>query len=339
MSVSRDGPNRDQELKTYIGQREAEERKSQTMSLRVEAYQLGLAQVRSLTPSDEPSQSQKKYFLWAMINVDPERCTEEARSMLRAGQGLTRAPAQVLKMYKNGRVREFLTSAASDAIFVQAILEGQEMSRCSSMSLASALLLQDLSGPHVAAIHYFCGAHNNAQDSLSGGTGIARVLIGQLLCIREFDFTFLHAEWRAALDQGNQLALFALFEPLIAQLQVTTLFCVIDAITLFEGNTWKDDPPDVLISELIRVATQCRTFVHLKLLVTSSSRSRIVGPQFQQGGHRGLVRLQLGGEEAEVSMKAVKLEVAKNRVRLSPSPGHSPRLLRPLSPRHVMSYP
>jgi len=309
------------------------------MSLRVENYQLGLAQVRSLTPSDEPSQHQKKYFLWSIINVDPERCTEEAKSMLRAGQDLSRAPAQVLKMYKNGRVREFLTTAASDAIFVQAIIDGQEMSRCSSMSLASVMLLQDLSGPHVAAIHYFCGAHNNAQDSLSGGIGIARVLIGQLLCIQEFDFTFLHAEWRTALSKQNQDALFALFEELIAQLHVTTLFCVIDAITLFEGNTWKDDPPDALVSALIRVATQCRTDVHLKLLVTSSSRSRIVGPQFQQGGHRGLVKLQLDDGESEVSIRAVRLEVAKNRMRLSPSPGRSPRPSRPVSPRHVMSYP
>lgn len=259
--------------------------------------------------------------------------------MLRAGQGLNHAPAQVLKMYKNKRVRDFLTFAESDAILVQAIIDGEEMSRCSSMSLASALLLQDLSGPHVAAIHYFCGAHNAPQDPLSGGIGIARVLIGQLLCIQEFDFSFLQEKWRILLDQGNPHALFALFEPLIAQLQVTTLFCVIDAITLLEGDTWKDDPPSALISELIRVATQCPTNVHLKLLVTSSSISRTVGPQFQQGGHNGLVKLQLGYEEAEVSMRSVKLEVAKTRVRLSPSPGHSPRLVRPVSPRHVMSYP
>jgi hypothetical protein len=51
------------------------------------------------------------------------------------------------------------------------------------------------------------------------------------------------------------------------------------------------------------------------------------------------VNLQLAGPQAEVSMKAVKLEVAKNNIRLSPSPGHSPRPRRPVSPRHVMSYP
>jgi hypothetical protein len=239
-------------------------------------------------------------------------------------------------MFRNGRVREFLTTAASDAIFVEGVLDGQEMLRCSPMSLACAVLLEDLAGhSHVAAIHFFCGLHNNPQDPVSGGGGIARVLIGQLLCLQDFDFTFLDADWRAALDQGNYNAILALFGPLIAQLQVTTLFCVIDAITWFEGSTRKDES-DALISELLRVAVNCNHFVHMKLLITSSSRSRVFATHFQKGEHRGSVRLLLDGGAADVSMRAVKLEVARNNVRLSPSPGPS---TRPVSPRHLASYP
>ena len=322
MSVCAD-TNRNQEAKLLIGQREAEERRSQRTRLQVENYQLGLEHVRSLTPSEAPSEPAKKWFIWKIVDVDPERCIEEAGSMLRNGQTLSHAPAQVLQMYKNNRVKEFLTSAASDAIFVEAPVEGQEMSRCSSMSLACAVLLQDLSSQsHVAAVHYFCGAHNNAHDPVSGGIGIARILIGQLLCLQEFDLTFLDAEWRTALDYGNPHALFRIFEHLIAQLTVQTLFCVIDGITLFEGNQWKDETV-ALISELLRLVVDCRHPVHLKILVTSSSRSRLVAPLFREEGLRGLVRLRLDSEDADVSMRAVKLEIARNAPRLSPSPGRS----------------
>jgi hypothetical protein len=314
---------RGHEAETYIGQREAEERKSQTTRLQLENYHLGLEHVRSLTPSEAPSESAKKWFLWKIIDVDPERCIEEAGSMLRSGQGMSRAPTQVLKMYKNARVQKFLTSATSDAVFVEALLEREEMSRCSSMSLACAVLLQDLGSSgysHAAAIHYFCGAHNNLQDSLSGGIGIARVLIGQLLCLQDFDFSFLHAEWRAALEAGDPLALFSIFEQLVFQLNIPTLFCVIDAVTLFEGNLRKDDT-DAMVSEILRVAVECRHRVHLKLLVTSSGKSRVIAPRFQRMG--GFLRLEDGGE-AEVSMRAVKLEIARHsRVRLSPSPGRT----------------
>jgi hypothetical protein len=48
------------------------------------------------------------------------------------------------------------------------------------------------------------------------------------------------------------------------------------------------------------------------------------------------VGLRLDGGNADVSMRAVRLEVARNNVRLSPSPGPSPR---PVSPRHLASYP
>lgn len=296
--------------------------------LRVENYQLGLQHVRSLTPSEAPSEPAMKWFLWNIIDVDPDRCittcTEEKETMLRTGQSLSRAPAHVLMMYRTGRVREFLSTAAPDAIFVEGIMDGQEMSRCSPMSLACAVLLDDLAGPsHVAAIHYFCGLHNNVQDPVSGGRGIARVLIGQLLCLQDFDFTFLTVEWRAALDQGSYEAQLALFKPIISQLRRAVLFCVIDAVTWFEGNTRKEET-DALISELIHVAADCEHTAHLKLLITSSSRSRVFASRFQQGGHKGLVRLQLDGGDEDVSMRAVRLEVARHVVRLSPSPGHSP---------------
>ncbi|KAI9683768.1 MAG: hypothetical protein M1822_005958 [Bathelium mastoideum] len=295
-------------------QREAEERRSQTTRLQVENYQLGLEHMRSFTPNEGLSEGTKKWFLWKILDVDPERCIEEAGSMLRTGQGqgLNRVPGQVLKMYKHSRVRGFLTSATSDAILVEALLDGQEITRCSPMSLASAMLLQDVSGyAHAAAIHYFCGAHNSMQDPVSGGIGIARVLVGQLLCLQEFDFAFLNEEWSAALNQGDPHALLQLFEPLIAQLQVSTLFCVIDGINLFEGNTRKDETI-ALISTLLRVARECRHLVHLKLLVTSAAKSRYVAPMFQQDSLKGVVRLQLDDEEMDVSMKAVRLEIARS---------------------------
>lgn len=276
--------------------------------------------VRSLTPTEAPSEVHKKFFLWKIIDVDPERCVEEAGSMLRNGQLPSRAPAQVLKMYRSPRVKDFLRSAASDAVFVEAPMEGHELARCSSMSLACAMLLQDLSGQSpAAAIHYFCGAHNNAKDLVGGGIGIARILIGQLLCLQDFDFAFLSWDWRIALEQGNPRALYGLFEQLVGQLKVTTLFCVIDSITLFEGQQRKDETV-ALISELLRVAVDCRHLVHMKLLVTSSSRSRSVAPLFRHEGLNGIVRLKLDDEEADVSMRAVRLEIARNGGGHSPSP-------------------
>ncbi|PMD37919.1 hypothetical protein L207DRAFT_635367 [Hyaloscypha variabilis F] len=317
-------------------QRDAEERKSESTRLLVENYRLGLEHVRSRTPSEVPSEPHhRKWFLWKIIEVDPERCVhtclDEADSMLHNGQQQRGAVSHVLKMYKDERVRTFLKSAASDAIFVEATIEGQEMSRCSCMSLACAVLLQDMAHhPHVAAIHYFCGAHNGANDPVGGGIGILRVLVGQLLCLQEFDFTFLDQDLRAALDHENPNALFEVFEQLVSQLRIQTLFCVIDAITLFEGAKRKEET-DALISELIHVALECSHFVHLKLLVTSTSKSRVVAPKFQQGGRKGVVRLQLDSADEDMPMRAAKLEVARNRVMLSPSPSRSPR---PVSPRH-----
>ena len=284
----------------------------------MENYQLGLEHVRGLRPNEGLSKTEKKWFLWNIIDVDPEHCIEEAGVMLRTGGGLSYAPAQVLKMYKHVRVRDFLTSATSDAIFVEAPLPGEEMSRCSAMSLACAMLLQDISdNSHAAAIHYFCGPHSGIQDPVSGGIGIVRILLGQLLCLQEFDFTFLDEDWSAALDQRNPRRLLQLFEPLVAQLKVPTLFCIIDAINLFEGNKRKNETATV-ISELLRVALHCRHFVNLKLLVTSASRRRFIAPIFQQEGLKRLVRLQPSDGDVEVSMRAVKLEIARNGIGLFP---------------------
>ena len=315
-------------IEPRVGQRDAEERRSHTTRLQIENYQLGLGQVRNLTPSEGLPEATKKWFLWKIIDVNPERCIEEAGSMLQSGQRLSHAPAQVLKMYRHDRVRGFLTSAVSDAVFVEAPFEGDEMSRCSPMSLACAMLLQDVTGySQVAAVHYFCGAHNSIQDPVSGGLGIARILIGQLLCLQEFDYSFLDEEWGLALDQGKPYALLQLFEALISQLRISTIFCVIDAINLFEGNTWRDDAV-ALISQLLHVVHNCRHLVHFKLLVTSASKSRFIAPMFRQGDSEGLVRLQVGDRDLEVSMRAVKLEIARNRTGLSSEARGSIDLLR-----------
>ncbi|KAI9709708.1 MAG: hypothetical protein M1820_003110 [Bogoriella megaspora] len=296
-------------------QREAEERRSQTTRLQVENYQLGLEHMRNLAPTESLPDTTKKWFLWKIIDIDPERCVAEAELMLRNSQGSSHAPAQVLKMYRHRRVKDFLTSAASDSIFVEAPHEGQEMSRCSSMSLACAMLLQDISShAHAAAIHYFCGSHNSIQDPTSGAAGIARILIGQILCLQEFDLTFLNEEWSAALDQGDPYALFKLFEPLVAQLKTTTLFCIIDTINLFEGNQRKDETI-TLIYELLRVTLGCPHSVNFKLLLTSASRSRYIAPIFQHEGVGGLVRLPEDDGDAEVSTRAVKLEIARSGLR------------------------
>jgi hypothetical protein len=302
------------------GQRDAEDHKSQTEKLQVEAYQLGMECVRSLTPMETPSEVHMKYFLWNAIEVNLQTCQEDAAMMLKGGFNVNRAPAQVLRMFKHTRVREFLTSGGSDAILVEAPMDSQdEMARCTATSLACALLLQDLSSQsHAGAIHYFCGRHNYAQDPLSNGIGIIKMLTGQLLCLQqEYDLSFLNPEWRTALESSNPQAFYRLFAFLIEQVNVPVLFIVIDSISLFEGNERRDDTVEA-IREIRDIALASSHRVNIKLLLTSSRTSRNVGQLFKPGG---LVKLRLDEDAPEVSLKSVRLEIARNGVGKSPSPG------------------
>lgn len=287
----------------------------------MENYRLGS---RNLNPSELAGEEGRVYFIWKIVGIDLEACVAEVGLALQRSRTLPRAPAQALQMYRTARVKDFLKSASSDAILVEGSGHDDETSRPSAMGLASAMLLESIvRSPYASGIHYFCGAHNSPQDPLCGAIGIAKSLLGQLLTLQEYDWSFLHQGWMKALEQGSPPHLFALFGQLVPQLKVPTLICVVDSIQLFATGRWEADVIS-LVRHLLSVAFAVQHRVNMKLLFTSTGRSHSIGSLFKEQGHNGLIRLRQGGEDDDISVNRVRLEINRSGIGHSPSPGRQP---------------
>lgn len=154
--------------------------------------------------------------------------------------------------------------------------------RSTALSIVSSSLIKTLhDSPRATAIYFFCGMHDDTNDSVCGPQGVIRSLISQIL--RQFDVNldFISMLSRPLIEKLNIRALCDCFGKLIKQLPAwAVLFCIIDGISFFEKTLWADDTAKV-IGDLRGLAYDTDVGATFKLLVTSPRRSTFVASIFE----------------------------------------------------------
>lgn len=190
--------------------------------------------------------------------------------------------AQSGQLLSNPRFHHWIGSNNSDVLLIDGNSKLYAMSKCSPMSSLCAALISGLVQQKRAQIAYFfCGAHSTFGDPVGGPAGLVRCLIAQLLAVGEFDIDFIHSGlWNEQLQRGSLAALCGLFRELVAQFSDSTLFCIVDGVSLFETEQWRRQMQELLRS-LTLLAGDEDLGVVFKFLVNSpgvSKNAKVVIP-------------------------------------------------------------
>lgn len=154
--------------------------------------------------------------------------------------------------------------------------------RSTTLSIVSSGLIETQdANPRSTSIYFFCGMHDNANDSVCGPQGLIRSLIGQILQQFDANLDFISMLSRPLIEKLNLRALCDCFGKLVKQLPArTVLFCIIDGISFFESQLWANDTAKV-IGDLRALAYDSDVDAIFKLLVTSPRRSKLVSSIFE----------------------------------------------------------
>lgn len=180
-------------------------------------------------------------------------------------------------VYQSTWFKYWLQSQLSDILAVNGNLE-DGMARYSSTTLLCGMLIRSLREQETThVLHFFCGAHNSRQDSSAGPRALVHSLIAQLLSIQQFDVGFLRfGQWEEGIKANNVGTYCRLFSRLVEQLTSSVVFCIIDGVSLLETEGWIEDLRLVL-QTLLNTAADEQLNTRIKLLTTSTSRSRCLG--------------------------------------------------------------
>lgn len=148
------------------------------------------------------------------------------------------------------------------------------------MSLLSSSVINSLHDKEPAVtVYFFCGSHTSSKDPIKGPHGMMRSLICQILRLFSIELDFISSRlYREQLQSFNLHSLCDCFGKLVKRLPIdTVLICIVDSICFFETKEWAQDCRRA-VDDLRDLADDDELDPVFKLLVTSPSRSRYVGP-------------------------------------------------------------
>jgi hypothetical protein len=238
-----------------------------------------LADRRTNSPSPAPEGFLNQPQLFDLLNLGSRSPEGELQRVISAGRTQSLAlQSRAVWLLRSSRLQRWLNSPNSDAVLIHG---NSDAAKISPVSLFCALLVQSLVAVEPArVVHFFCGIHSAPQDPLTGAQGLLRSLIGQLLCQDQYKLAFLTRRDIHRIKTNELGALQELFANLVMQLGPgTALFCVLDGINFYETDEHAMYAGSVFtqILNLVR-ADESRAVV--KFLVTSPSRTRLVGEAF-----------------------------------------------------------
>lgn len=194
----------------------------------------------------------------------------------RAGRMPPSHREKVEQMVRTGPFRNFVAALESQVLLVHGGFG--ETYYVSALSTFCLTLLHTLKGiDRFRPLAFFCGCHVDQDDRYSGGQGMIRSLIAQLLRQQMFDTRFLHHRVDLnRVQRGDLDGLCALFVWLVWNLpEKTTLFCLIDGLEYYEREEHANGMGLVLRC-LLELMRQPGLRVVIKILITSPSRTTIV---------------------------------------------------------------
>ena len=223
--------------------------------------------------------SLSKDDLLDILGVSADSSIQDLQRTLRAGQSIELPASHIAKGIIDGeRFKDWLSTDASAALFIEGGLASASNGRNTPMSLLSSMVVKSLHDKEPAvAIYFFCGCHTSSRDSIKGPHGMMRSLICQILRLFSVDLDFISSRrYSEQLQSLNLHTLCDCFVKLVKRLPMdNVLVCIIDSICFFENQEWVEDC-EKAIHDLRDLADDDEVGPVFKLLVTSPFRSRYV---------------------------------------------------------------
>jgi hypothetical protein len=178
-------------------------------------------------------------------------------------------------LFKSHRLQEWITADESRKLLID---ENLEMTSTTSwLSITCSTLFQGvIEVPTFRPIIFFCSRHLHVWDRHSGGHGMIKSLIEQMLSHERGVNTFLDVKTFQSACQGNIDALCSLFRHLAHQVpEGVNFICILDGFNFYEGGPYESDMRAVL-AMLLNLLQDCNMRSKFKLLVANRSRTEII---------------------------------------------------------------
>lgn len=228
---------------------------------------------------------------------------------------------RAIAIIQDPMVDQWLLDPSFGALLVQANSRRHES--ISPASVACAMLIHICSNMFapdtftptkvsIITLYWFCGSHVNGPDD--SALGLMRSLVSQLLSAGPFAYGFKQTRHFDDQDLGKLLDMFM---KLLRQLtKGTTVVCIIDGISFYEGEHLRDDTCKT-IRKLAKLTKQ--DFPILKLLVTSPIRTSHIHRESRIAKHMRVVEIpqHVNGVKQGFNQRAIVMSTEQKVRKLS----------------------
>lgn len=218
-----------------------------------------------------------------ILRVDPLKAANDLEYILRQKITFNAASkGQASYLLQRQEYDDWFTSRQPDLLVVDGNLTTTRDSKISPLSLVCAKLIKEgLSDRRPGVLlYFFCSENMSAKDGLSGPQRIMCSLLEQLLGSLDsrncLSLNFIDSRWwQHGLERLDLGILCRTFRNLISQLPTTSVYCIIDGMSLYERELWKEDLLSLLemFRELVR---DHKLRQRVKVLITNPARMRYI---------------------------------------------------------------
>ncbi|KAI0184136.1 hypothetical protein EV127DRAFT_505527 [Xylaria flabelliformis] len=221
-----------------------------------------------------------------MLHVDLRKPVMDLSYVLRQDISFdAMSKGQARYLMQREEFREWFFSSDPSLLAVNGNLDSSRGSKISPLSLVCAEMVNFLEGVgNKVILYFFCSENMMSENGLPGPQKIMRSLLAQLLAYlsqqsdslsnrHSLSLAFMESQrWQEQLRSLNLATLCDTFWNLIQQMRPITMLCVIDGLSLYEKEEWRDDVL-FLIGELEEMVRDAKLRPRLKILITYVTRA------------------------------------------------------------------
>lgn len=193
--------------------------------------------------------------------------------------------SQAHSLLQSAKFHTWAAPKRPSLLLVNGNIETSGAGRLSAMSYVCASLAASIKKvqPDAIILSFFCSLHSMPTDKTSGPNEMIRSLVWQMVMalvrLQMLDLEFVDTRpFCEDIEQCNLKALCYVFRKLLAKLPLNIpVYCLLDDIEWHEQDGWAEDLTTI-IDKLCGCVRDQRLRPVFKLLMTSSHRSRHVGP-------------------------------------------------------------
>ncbi|KAI0860096.1 hypothetical protein F4860DRAFT_504327 [Xylaria cubensis] len=221
-----------------------------------------------------------------MLHVDLRKPAMDLSYVLRQDISFdAMSKGQARYLMQREEFKEWFFSSDPSLLAVNGNLDNSSGSKISPLSLVCAEMVNFLEGiDNEVILYFFCSEDMMSENGLPGPQKIMRSLLAQLLSFLHqqsdslsnrhgLSLAFMESQrWQKQLRSLNLVTLCDTFWNLIQQMRPITVFCIIDGLSLYEKEEWRDDVL-FLVRELEEMVRDAKLRPRLKILITYVTRA------------------------------------------------------------------